>query len=150
MIHKILNFLRIVPIKQLRKIEESKDFLYNENLKLRSENKVLRGVEFPHVPVDAEDPDPIDSEQRKLYVARVAGFYHDIFEKKIISIISENRNELSKLRNTRDFDIYLKATENALWLVRDWGKAMIAEHMENQRGITPSEVDELKAKIIKT
>jgi len=143
--------------------EKKDDFLFKENLRLRAENKALRGIELPFVSIEAEDPAPQDSEARLLYVARAAGFHHEVMRKKVIQIISQIRAQLGRLDSTmdssgrsltnyspREFDLVLKGTENALWLIHDWGEEMVREQIANQTEPTTEEIDELKDKVIIT
>lgn len=78
-----------------------------------------------------DDPSPLSREERASYVARVAGFYKDIFEQKIIHIISQLQKELSDPRSSREMDMYVKANINALSLLMDWGDSMVNEQLDN-------------------
>ncbi len=163
MLEKIFHYLGYLPKKDFDEKSTQLMTLSGENLKLRSEIKVLRGVELPFISIDDGEQIPIDQEERKLYVAQIAGFHKDIMDKKILAMIAGVRAQLGKLDSTldnngrkitqyspQDFDLILKGTENAFWLLHDWGKEMISEHMENQRGITSEEREDLQAKIIET
>ena len=137
--------------------------LEDENLRLRAEIEALRGVDLPFVSVDAKEPAPHDRDERKLYVARVAAFHHEIMKPKILSMIADVRSQLGKLDSTfdnqgrkithyspQDFDLILKGTENALWLMHDWGESMMSEQLENQRELSSEEHEDLRSKVITT
>lgn len=83
------------------------------------------------VPYNMDDPSPLSREERASYVARVAGFYKDIFETKVTHMISDLQKELSNPLSSREMDIYVKATINALSLLMDWGDEMVNEQLEN-------------------
>lgn len=86
------------------------------------------------VDYNLEDPSPIEQDKRREYVGRVAGFYKDILEPKIHSMISEIQRDLSNPANTEKMDTYNKATVNALSLLLDWGDEMVNEHLSNLTG----------------
>lgn len=105
-----------------------------------SKRKAVRLME-----VSIADPIPSDEESRKRYVREVATFYSDIFEKKIMQMISFVREELdwsgltdqnhpaSHLNGmTREqYDWLMRGTSNSFKLLLDWGKDMQSEHAAN-------------------
>jgi len=114
-------------------------------LGLRTENaalKLRKQAERPVIDPLLGDPTPKDTTERKMYVAGVAGFYHDYFERKLMSMLGEVRMQLEKFDSTlssdgtrihgytpQEFDLILKGTANALWLLHDWGEQMRNEHV---------------------
>jgi len=130
---------------------------FDESYVLNLEAKILSLEEKPRkrpqIKIDTKDPSPLDSSQRALYVAQVAGFHNDIMKPKIEQMISDLRSSFEKLdKNTyglsqSEYDLYIKATINSLWLVYDWGESMINEQVANQQGVQEEELEVLKAKI---
>lgn len=80
------------------------------------------------------DPSPMDTEQRKDYIAKVVIFYKDVFEKELIKLITTQYGALGVMENTRDRDLIHKGTINALNLIDDWFQDCIREHTANIRG----------------
>jgi hypothetical protein len=130
-----------------------------ENKKLKTEifiSKSKKELPHPLVGVDVEDPAPVQMEQRKLYVGQVAGFHKDIQKKKIISMISDARSQFEKINretfgySQKEYDLFLKGTINGLWLIHDWGEAMINEHLSYQseeEELSNEDKEKLKAKL---
>lgn len=113
------------------------------------EKKIIR----PEIPIDLKDPSPEDGEKRQQYVANVAGFHKDTLAPKILHIIAGLRESFEKVDletfslSRAEYDQYIKATINGLWLLYDWGESMINEQISNQQSITDEETDELKTKL---
>ena len=150
---------RAKEIEGLRKdIELLQSDVKNRNeeiLQLKATNISLieKKVVRPEIPIDLGDPSPSDGEKRQLYVASAAGFHKDILAPKILQVIGGLRESFEKIDSNTfgmkrfDYDLYLKATINSLWLLYDWGESMINEQIANQQGITEEETDELKTKL---
>lgn len=113
-------------------------------------------VPIPVVRVDSEDPDKVSGPDRKAHVARIAGFHFDIMDRKLKHTIEKTREVLMSVgRDTygysqEQFDIYLKGTENAFWLIWEWGESARNEVIADQTGeteLTDEELDDLKDKV---
>jgi hypothetical protein len=78
------------------------------------------------------DPIPADSEERKMYVSSVAGFYTQILKKKIHHMISVMHNILEEQTNDRDFDLINKGVIYSFREFLKWGDAMVNEQVANQ------------------
>jgi hypothetical protein len=76
-----------------------------------------------------DDGSPVNPIERMEYTGRVSGFFKDIFEKKIYSMLTEQHNELANPLNTRDTDLQIKGTINALSLLLDWGDECMSEYL---------------------
>lgn len=81
------------------------------------------------VTFDMDDGSPTEPIARREYVARVSGFYYDIFKKKLESLIARQQQELTNLNNSHETDLFHKANINAFSLLLDWGDEMLSEHM---------------------
>lgn len=109
--------------------------LKTENAKLQS--RLAQKLEKASVPkliqVDyfVDDPSPSDTEARKEYVGRTAGFFKDVLEPKLQHMISILQKELSNPMASRETDLFTKATINAFSLLLDWGDEMVGEQLEN-------------------
>jgi hypothetical protein len=135
--------------RQLKILEEKLHEIEPKNR--REKNKII-----PLVSVDTEDPDRVKEVERKSYIARVAAFHIDVMDKKLKRMISDVRENIMQIgRDTfgysqKDFDLYLKGTENALWLIHQWGELAVSEKVSVDSGneeLTEKETEELKAKI---
>ena len=160
MIKNILNRFGFIPKSELEyaktKAKEKEEETSKRILELQLEvSKNKHDRQF--ISVDQVEPIPKNSEARKLYVGQVAGFHNDILGPKIHSLIANVRGQLGKLDSTlsdnggkltsystKDFDLILKGTENALWLLYDWGEMMIAEQLEDQRPLSEEDKKELE------
>jgi hypothetical protein len=130
----------------------------NENNRLKEENvRVRLSVKpVPVVVLDSEDPEPKDPALRKSFVARVAAFHFDILDKKIKRMVSDIRETMMKVdRNTfgmsqGEYDLFLKGTENGLWLLHQWGEELKNEKVADDSGandLTEEDKKELKDKL---
>lgn len=136
-----------MPMESLARLEQVYLEVVNWKNALQEENKrqeetllalraELRGIKpekpKPVIDVFAGDPDAVtDTEQRKLYVAQVAGFHKDILGPKILNLIAEARAELEKPMQEKLSDI-IRGSINALWLIYGWGEQMLGEQVESQ------------------
>jgi len=98
------------------------------------------------------DPAPENEVARREYIARCAAFYKDVMETKSRQMISEINAVLGSVENSREFDLVLKGTLNALHLWRDWGEMCISEMLsygEEEGGeLEDEELQELKDKML--
>lgn len=83
-----------------------------------------------------DDGEPTDQADRREYVARVAGFFHDIMQPKLESMIAAQHNEMATVTNSRETDLFIKANINAFSLLLDWGDACESEHLDNIKNPT--------------
>lgn len=120
----------------------------NERAKLLKEIERLgreleyRGYEKKFIPVDFQDPSPLDTEQRRNYVAQVAGLFKDVLEPKLTQMISAFHNLLEEGTNQRDDD---QAIKGAVYMCREfirWGNLMISEHLAFVNNEHPSSEEE--------
>ena len=101
--------------------------LFEENRDLQ--NKVKKK---DLIDVKMGDPAPIDSEQRKLYVSKIAGMHKEILEPKLKQMISSIHTVLEDETNPRDTDQALKGAVYAFWEIIRWGNMMVGEQIANQ------------------
>lgn len=91
--------------------------------------------------IDAKmgDPSPVDGQERRTYVARVAGLYKDILEPKYRQMISTAHALLEESSNNREFDQALKGGIYMLWEMIRWGDSMVNEQVANQNNALSEE-----------
>lgn len=78
---------------------------------------------------------PQDTDMYEQYVADIANFHENIMSNKLKGLIGQVRASLASLDHEgspygvpRDsYDWYLRGTENALWLLYDWGELKSGE-----------------------
>lgn len=83
------------------------------------------------IKINVDDGEPIDSLQRKEYIANVVVFFGSIMKPKLESMIGKQHQLLATPTNSREMDIFIKANINAMSLLLDWGDACLLEHMQN-------------------
>lgn len=96
----------------------------------------------PPIDVRVGEPSPVDKEQRKLYVAAVAGLHKDILEPKLKQMISGLYEMLEDASNDREYDQAIKGSIYFAWEMIRWGERMVNEQIANQQGETPGSPDE--------
>lgn len=144
--NKILNRLGYVTKTEYQQ-------LIDENLELKKDilvlkNKVIRDTTL--IDTDIGDPSPRDKEPRAAYVAKVAGFFEEIFEKKLRHMISNTHNLMEQEENTEK---QMDKLVGAVFSLRElllWGRTMLNEHvsyLQKEADISEEEVDELKEKL---
>ncbi len=89
------------------------------------------------IDMDLGDPSPKDTENRKLYVAQVAGIHKEILEPKFRQMISATHALMEPTDNERDYDLILKGVCYALREMLRWGESMVNEQMSYQSGDNP-------------
>lgn len=156
---KIFDFFGFVPRVRVDELSEALRNRVNEvnDLKAKVIQLELYAEKYksihPAIKVDEDDPDIVSPELRKSYIARVAGFHHDIMGAKLKRLISQTREVVMSIgRDTlgytqADFDIYLKGTENAYWMLHQWGEYARNEHIAN--GTEDVELSEDDVEILK-
>ena len=117
--------------------------LLSDKLRLTAENQELKErvaslsaklnelQARPHVHIDPfmGDVEPLDTENRKAYVAVVAGVYKDYLLPKWKKMIAELLKILESNTNDREFDQSIKG---AIYAKREdilWGERMMNEHV---------------------
>jgi len=80
-----------------------------------------------------DDPSPDDSEERYGYLAKVVGFFTDVFENKLKHMVSQQQSELSNPANSDKVDMLHKGTINSLSLLLDWGDECKNEMMSKAK-----------------
>lgn len=99
-------------------------------------------AKYPIVDINVGDPSPTDKEDRKLYVAAVAGFHKNYLKPKINQMISTTNSILKDIQNERDLDLVLKGSIYAFEELNRWGDVMISEQVSIQIGENPaSDID---------
>lgn len=101
-------------------------FLAKENgeLKLKAST--------PFIDADMGDPEPVDTEKRRMYVAEVAGLHKEILEPKFKFMISNIHKMMELETNTqKQDDIWRGAVYFAREIMR-WGERMVNEQVANQ------------------
>lgn len=88
------------------------------------------------------DPTPTDSLERKAYVAAVAAFYKNYFEKKLNVMLMNIHNSLEPSDNDREYDMALKGSAYLCRELKLWGESMINEQVANNSEGTEENVDE--------
>lgn len=158
---KLIQWLGGVPKEQYDDLKEQLAEGVKESIDLREELLIaemqLQDVKAkPVVDVEVLDPAPTAVEERKMFIAEVAGFHHKIMKPRLLKFISDARGQFEELsRNTYGFsqeqyDIFLKGTLNAYWLIFEWGEGAINEQIANQmeaRDISDAERKELQEKV---
>jgi len=90
--------------------------------------------------IDPFDGEPTDLEYRQVYVAQVAAFFQDIFERKGTAMIADVREQLAKMNYAEEIpkdvpresiDWFLRGSESALWLLYEWMETITGEHKSN-------------------
>jgi hypothetical protein len=83
------------------------------------------------VNLNIDDGEPIDSLQRKEYIANVVTFFASIMKPKLENMIGQQYKLLGSPANSREMDIFIKANINAMSLLLDWGDSCLSEHIQN-------------------
>lgn len=99
------------------------------------------------IKIDIGDPTPEKAEERRAYIARVAGFYKDILQPKCLQMISVFHKLLEEETNDKKTDTILKI---GVYVCREWmkwGEQAISEQVGNQVEPPPTP-EERKEEII--
>lgn len=137
MINRILQKLGYVKISDRnRYIDDLKSEIRTINALLKVETDKNKRLSI--LDVNVGDPSPIDTEQRKEYVARVAGLHKDILQPKIKQMISSIYKDMEFVENSRETDLILKGVIYALKEIDNWANLMISEHVAYVRNENPS------------
>lgn len=110
-------------------------------LKKKVDGNKLVGI----IDIDIGDPTPEKIEPRKEYVARVAGFYKDIFKAKCVQMISVFHKLLEEETNDRETDNILKV---GIFVCRDfmkWGEQAVNEQLSYQIEPPPTAIEKKEA-----
>lgn len=110
----------------IRKLTNEKNLLKAENISLQES---LRKAQRVLVEVDMGNPIPLGSEERKMYVAAVAGFFKDILQPRILYMISRLHNTLEEADQSQDER--LKGSLDTWRALLHWGNEAINEHVSN-------------------
>jgi len=117
-------------LKTFKRIKE----LENENRILQDE-LILEKQEIRHRYLDIKkkweslDPSPNGSDSRKIYTAKVAGFYSDILRDKLECMMAEQKDKLAMVGLPDwEYNLYRSCT-NVMSLLLDWGDLMQTEFM---------------------
>lgn len=97
------------------------------------------------VSLSVGDPSPVDTEQRKAYVAQVAGFFKEIMDPKLNQMLSVAHNLLEETSNGNEYDLVLKGVTFSYRDLMKWGQSMVNEHVSNQTSVKDDvSVEEVK------
>lgn len=143
----IIKKLGYVTTTEYQKVADENAELKKQNFILK--NKVFRDTSL--IDTDLKDPAPIDREERKIYVAKVAGFFEEIFEKKLKFMISNTHVTMESEENSQKQQDLLVGAVYSLRELLLWGRNMLNEHisyLNNEADISEEEINELKNKII--
>lgn len=151
----LYNTFGVVPKVFCEQLEKENKQLSDEVILLKAKKIELESkiIPKPIISVDLADPEPVDYEKRKLYVATMAGMHKDYLSPKLKKIIANLRSEFEKVdRNCfgltqEEYDWFLKGSINMAWILHDWGDSMINEQIAYQRGISEDELSELKSNL---
>lgn len=169
-----INF-RFVTKKRLDKIIEFETFRLQKNLeiidlknlitekqnairKLKEELEEIKSsreiVIDPYIgdpTIDPMNPEPSKAQERREYVAKVAGLHREILAPKIKQMISRLHSDLENVDNETKHDFILKAAVYVLKELILWGNAMESEHMSYITELTEDQknevIDQIKSKI---
>lgn len=90
-----------------------------------------------------DDGSPVESDKRKSYVMQTAAFYEDIFEALLNHVLLSQYKALGVWNNTRERDLVIKGSIEAIKVIRDWFDKIDVEYSEiidkNKDGNPPSE-----------
>ena len=150
MIDKILFKFGYVPQSKLRECvvdySEVVRKMTNEKLALQAQIATFKPKEIFDISIG--DPTPTDSEERRMYVAQVAGFFKEILEPKLKQMISSAHNILEATSSDRDSDLQLKGVIYSFREMIKWGNSVLNEQIANQTdGISEVEINTLKDKL---
>jgi len=123
-----LRAVREMYERQLDEVQQKYSLSRAEVIALKKEDEEKKVI----FAFDIGDPIPKSEEDRKMYVASVAGFYKDILEPKLKQMISVALNLLEESSNERDFDLTLKGVVYSFRELMKWGETMINEQVANQ------------------
>lgn len=150
-----------VPKGQFDELREQLSDKSRESIDLREEllmaEMQLQNVKpRPVVEIEILDPAPTAVEERKMFIAKVAEFHKSVLKQRLLKFISDVRGQFEEIsRETfgfkpSEYDLFLKGTLNAFWLLHEWGESAINEQVANQteaRDLSEQERKELKAKV---
>lgn len=162
MIKKILSWFNYEPTSVSRGLSNENKELHRKLLQLRTDLALEKNKsplkEKPFINVNTKDPAPTEEEARKMYVAKVAQYHKEILGPKILAMIGDVRAQLEKFDSatdnsgrpitsfkSEDFDLILKGTVNALWLMYEWGEQMTNEQLSYQEVLSQEEKQSLQA-----
>lgn len=127
----LASTLRLV--REKRDLENKVSLLETEFARLKNSYRLgLPGIHvFEH--------DPQDTETRERYVAEVSFFFEAYLQNKIQALIVDVRAQLAQATlngsppgmSRLEYDTYLRGTENALWLIHEWGETLSGEYKQN-------------------
>lgn len=116
----------------------------NTDLKLQVHSAPVKDF----IPCDLLDPSPTEVVERKAYVAKVAGFFQDVFNKKIYAMISASHTLLEDESLTEKQSDKILGSIYSLREFLHWGKTMLNEHLsyiqESKEQITEEEINNIK------
>lgn len=126
--------LGYVTTTEYQELEQKKDNLYNKLMELEAENvdlklKIYTAPKTELVPCDLLDPSPTEVVERKAYVAKVAGFFQDVLNKKIYAMISASHSLLEDESLSEKQSDKILGSIYSLREFLHWGKTMLNEHL---------------------
>lgn len=131
-----------VTTTEYQELKRKHDEIFLELASIKRYNRDNRLIN-----VDVGDPAPVDTDERKIYVARVAAFFQDVLEEKFKSMISNIHNLIEEEGIDEKQHYKLLGAVYSLRELLVWGKNMINEHVSYQsdtQDVTGEEIDKLK------
>ena len=139
-LQKFINFFRTAPVSVYPRIVSLEAAVIERDKEIDKLRQALNSRSERRIDViDFHDGEPQDEEARQVYVASVANFHEDILRRRLIKNIADVREQLASMDYSgipdsvprEAFDWYLRGTENALWLIYEWGELKSGEHKSN-------------------
>lgn len=110
----------------IRNLTNEKNLLKAQNISLEES---LRKANRIFIEVDMGNPIPLGTDERKAYVAAVAGFFKNTLEQRILYMISRLHNTLEEAEPSQDER--LKGSLDTWRALLHWGNEAINEHVSN-------------------
>ena len=117
---------KIIKEQDLKKLQD-------ENLQLKIEIEKYKKI-YDVIDLSIGDPEPTDTEKRKMYVAQVAELY-SFFSPKIRTFISRCYKELENVENTGEQDRIIKGAIFAFRELDNWLREISNENFSNNTKI---------------
>lgn len=153
-VNEILGLRRELKaaLESKEKLEEKIDELYNQ-ARIDAETKSKFAAELVEAKKDIQrfkqlkqdmsvlkvdikeymNPEPIDTEERKLYVSRIAGYFDGGLRDYIRYLRTNFTKEIARFPISEKEADFHRAGINLCYLLEEWGDTMCEEHLANMR-----------------